>query len=214
MRRGVFYSLLVLLTSFIMGCSDDEYVYPPALTELLSVRTNASGTIDYLLPDRSAGLRVENGSKYSGMVPDSIYRLVAIYEIKDAKEPSAYIYTIGNVIAPEPIGQEQLAGEMKTDPVNIQSIWRSGDYLNMILLVKAQNKKHSFHFIEAQGANQTSCLRLTLYHDKGEDVEAYTQKAYLSVPLKKYSGIFSEGDPILFTINLYKEGLRTYQFTF
>ena len=93
MRRGVFYSLLVLLTSFIMGCSDDEYVYPPALTELLSVRTNASGTIDYLLPDRSAGLRVENGSKYSGMVPDSIYRLVAIYEIKDAKEPSAYIYT-------------------------------------------------------------------------------------------------------------------------
>ena len=81
---------------------------------------------------------------------------------------------------------------MKTDPVNIQSIWRSGDYLNMILLVKAQNKKHSFHFIEAQGANQTSCLRLTLYHDKGEDVEAYTQKAYLSVPLKKYSGIFSK----------------------
>ncbi len=205
MRHLILY-ILVAGALLLTGCKEDEYVYPPALTEILSVGTDDSGSIDYLLTDKGLSYRIENGNAHSGLVPDTVYRMIAVYEVRDTIVPSAYVYSLGTVVAPEPLSD--WTGEMKQDPVSVQSIWLSGDYLNMVLLVKAQNKKHTFHFIES---DDFPVLRLELYHDKGEDVEAYTQRAYLSVPLRKYKA-YCRG--IQFLIHTYEKGMTTYSFDF
>lgn len=199
-----FISYVLLIAGMLLaGCEEDEYVYPSALTEILSAGTDSTGSINYLLTDKGVSYHIENGDSYSGLVSDTVYRMLAVYDVNTA-ELSAHVYSLRQVVAPEPLSD--WTGEIKQDPVDVQSIWLSGGYLNMVLLVKAQNKKHVFHFIEMENS---SVLKLKLYHYKGEDVEAYTQRAYLSVPLRKYETYCNE---IHFTLNTVEEGLRTYTF--
>jgi hypothetical protein len=105
---------------------------------------------------------------------------------------------------------------MKTDPVGIQSIWLSGHYINMTLQVKLQSEKHLFHFIETSISQSkgTPLINLTLYHDKNDDVEAYTKIAYLSVPLDKYIQQYPDGFTVSFSINTFTEGVKTFTFTY
>lgn len=200
---------------FLIGCKDDDYVYPPVLTEIISVRISETGSIQDLNTDKGASYRVENGSRFTGYSPDSLYRMVCIYELHEATaETTAQIYSVRNTVSPIPILPERLIGDIKTDPVNVQSIWRSGDYLNVILLVKIQNGKHLFHFIETGNEEEAGShkIDLTLYHDKQDDVEGYSQRAYLSVPLKQYN--LTASDSVFFTLNTYKQGFKTYAFAY
>lgn len=203
MRQTILYILLISAL-LLAACGKDEYVYPPVLTEFISAGTDESGCISTLQTDKGVSYRLENRDKYTGLTADSVYRVIAVYEVKDTVSLSAYIYSLGNVFAPEPV--TEWSEEIIQDPVDVQSIWLSGDYLNMILLVKAQNEKHTFRFIRME---DSPSFHLTLYHDKGEDVEAYTQRAYLSVPLQKYKTYCKE---IYFTINTFEYGNRTYRF--
>lgn len=202
MKHSAFCFLLAGIL-FLSGCGKDEYVYPPALTEILSVSTDGIGAVDCLLTDKGVSYPVENRNSYSGLVSDTVYRMLAVYDVNTVNL-SAHVYSLRQVVAPEPLTNWQ--GEIKQDPVEVQSIWLSGDYLNMVLLVKAQNKKHVFHFIEIK---DSPVLNLKLYHDKGNDEEAYTQRAYLSVPLRKYKTYCKE---IYFAINTYEKGVITYTF--
>lgn len=207
--------IYILLTLFILaGCKEeDEYVYPPAISEILCARTDSYGQITYLLPDKGEPLYIENTDKIAPLLPDTVYRMISIYEVKDPDKPSVHVYTIQKVLSPDPIQRESLLDGMKMDPVNVQSVWRSGDYINMILLIKAQNGgKHSFHFIE--NCFPTDRFEFLLYHDQGGDVEAYTQLAYLSIPLRQYKNTLSPGDEILVTINTFDEGLKRYWLTY
>ena len=213
-RIGIYIIFLGLI--FLVACKDDDYVYPPAITEILSAQTDARGTISSLLPDKCEPLPVGNADRFSGLVPDSVYRMIGVYEIVDGTDNSSasHIYSIQQVISHNPIPMS--GTEMKTDPVTVQSIWRSGNYINLIVQVKSHTVAHVFRFVES-GYIPTSLgfvLSLSLYHDKGDDIEAYTQRAYMSVPLNKYDGTLKEGDVISFTINTYKEGLKTYQLVY
>lgn len=213
-RIGVYIIFLGLI--ILAACKEDDYVYPPAITEILSAQTDEAGTISRLIPDKGELLSVGNGDRFSGLVPDSVYRMIGVYElVNGADEYSvAHIYSIQQVISYNPISIP--VDEMKTDPVTVQSIWRSGGYINLILQVKLHTGAHVFRFVENSfiSTSMGFVLSLSLYHDKGGDIEAYTQRAYLSVPLSKYDGVLKVGDIISFTINTYKEGLKTYQFVY
>ena len=107
-----------------------------------------------------------------------------------------------------PLAEKAFKGQIKTDPVDIQSIWLSGNYVNMILLVQYKDQTHAYHFIdEGFTANEdgTRTLNLRLYHDRKNDYEAFTKQVYLSVPLKKYLQSLQKGDKIRFYLNTYKE---------
>mgnify|MGYP000508053380 FL=1 len=105
---------------------------------------------------------------------------------------------------------------IKTDPVAIQSIWRGGNYLNLILQVKVKDQKHGYHFIENKLENKDGeqTLYLTLYHDRNNDIEGFNRKVYLSVPLWAYAGKLHKGDKIVFNIRTYKEGMTSRIFYF
>ena len=208
-----FLPVWLLLTT---GCQEDEYVYPNVLTEFTEMQTNQEGVLTYLQTDQGKKYRIQERDGLDGLTPDSIYRTLSIYEITDVQENTVKLYSAQKVLSMLPQPASKFPQGIRTDPLDIQSIWLSGRYLNLILLPLAKDKGHLFHFVEnsltqtADGKNQ---LELTLYHDQNGDYEAFTRKTYLSVPLWEYEGRLQQGDRIILHIRTYKEGETTREFT-
>lgn len=209
---------LLLLPWLAAACGDDDYVYPEVITEMVCLKTDGTGTVRYLVTDEGTEWSVQPREGLDGLRTDTVYRTITMYAPTDTQEDhrEARIYSTQAVISPKPLPIEAF-DEVKTDPVELQSIWRGGDYLNLIVVAKAKDQAHSYHFVEdklLRNANGPQTLHLTLYHDRNNDVEGFDRKAYLSVPLWAYNGILKKGDRIVFTLNTYKEGMTSRTFTY
>ena len=145
----------------------------------------------------------------------TMYANPLINYLSEEAEKEAMLYNTQLVISPVPLPESKFK-EIKTDPVAIQSIWRGGNYLNLILQVKVKDQKHGYHFIENKLENKDGeqTLYLTLYHDRNNDIEGFNRKVYLSVPLWAYAGKLHKGDKIVFNIHTYKEGMTSRIFYF
>lgn len=202
----------------LSACSDDDYVYPNVLTDMIDLKTDNTGTGRYLITDEGTQWSIQSRTGLDGLAPDTTYRTVTMYApLTDAGSTAgeAILYNTQLIISPIPLPEAKFK-EIKTDPVAIQSLWRGGNYLNMILQVKAKDQQHGYHFIENKLENKDGeqTLYLTLYHDNNNDIEGFDRKVYLSIPLWSYSGILHPGDKIVFNINTYKEGMTTRTFTY
>lgn len=211
----------------LSACSDDDYVYPSVLTEMIDLQTDDTGTARYLITDEGTEWRIQSRTGLDGLVPDTTYRTVTMYApltgsgsteaagATDAAGKEAILYNTQLVASPIPLPATKFK-EIKTDPVAIQSLWRGGDYLNMILQVKAKDQKHGYHFIEdkLEEKDGVRTLYLTLYHDRNNDIEGFNRKVYLSVPLWAYADRLRPGDRIVFHINTYKEGMTSRTFSY
>ncbi len=204
-------SLPVLLCS---SCDDDGYVYPSVLTEFVEAHISSSNVVDYIITDEEKRYTLGNTITASSLQADSCYRSLCIYEITDEETSLVKAYSVKQIYASTPITEDQLADGVKTDPLSIQSMWRGGSYLNIIALPKAQNISHIYYFIQDSVTVESGSTKvyLKLYHDQNGDLEAYSQKTYLSVPLKGYS--LQEGDSIYFSVNTYDDGLQTWKFAY
>lgn len=211
---GILFAAMLLT-----ACGEEEYVYPDLITEMSCLKTDAEGFGTQIITDDGTIWHLKKGNQPDSLTADSLYRVVSRFApltTSGEKQAEAKAYSFTSVIAPLP----KLASEypaIKTDPVNIQSIWRSGDYLNMILPIMVKNQKHELSFVEKEitrNADGTQTLTLILFHDRKGDVEGFTQKYYLSVPLWHYQGILNKGDQIIFQLNTYKEGMTSRTFTY
>lgn len=206
---------LLLSTLLCSGCDDDDnYVYPSVVTEFVDAHVSSSYVIDQFITDQGETLFLENNISAKELQPGSYYRSLSMYERTDTQAKQAKAYSLKLVFASTPVPVDKFTYGTKTDPLSIQSIWRGGDYLNIIALPKAQNITHGFQFIQDSVVTREGITNvyLKLYHDQNNDLEAYEQKTYLSVPLKSYS--LQEGDSIYFRVNTYKEGLKTWKFAY
>ena len=113
---------------------------------------------------------------------------------------------------------DKFADGVKTDPVDVLSIWLGRNYLNLMLEVKAQHARHQFHFVENRVTVDTearrSSVELTLYHDDGGDTQAYTQRAYCSVPLAGYAVEGVDVVELDFHVHTYSGEVSTYHFEY
>lgn len=202
----------IFLTIFLLsneGCQEDDYVYPDVLTAFTEIQTNDEGVLTYLLTDQGDKYRVLKRESLDGLTPDSIYRTLCVYQIADIQEKTVQLYSVQKVLSMLPKPASAFSDGVRTDPLDIQSIWLSGKYLNMVLLPMAKDKSHVFHFVEnslTQDDKNRNQLELTLYHDQNDDYEAFTRKTYLSIPLWKYEDKLNTGDRIILHIHTYKEG--------
>lgn len=206
---------------FLGACKEDEYVYPNVISTFIDVTTDTSGTLQDLITDKGETLQILNREGLDGLTPDSTYRTVSIYEPKETDtqgNATALLYSCQLIIAVKPVTANKLPdGIAKTDPLNIQSVWKSGNYLNLILLPMAKEKSHIFHFIEdgiTDNEDGSRTLHLTLYHNQNGDYEAFTRKSYLSVPLWAYEGRLTQGDRVILRIHTYEKGFVSYEFTY
>lgn len=211
-----------------VGACKDDYSYPNVLTELADVQTDASGHLKTLTTDNGDIFTIGKCASTDKFVADTLYRMLTIFEPLEEQPKLLLVHTAHPVFSELAQPIFNFKDGVKTDPVDIQSIWRSGDYLNMILLVQTKDQRHEFHFVEKgiyhyeeqdnsktiQSNKERQVLELTLYHDRNEDYEAFTTKYCFSVPLRPYEGKLKKGDIIRFSLNTYKEGNTSREFEF
>ena len=207
------YSILLAALLFT-SCGEEEYVFPDLVTEMVCLKTDANGYGTHFITDKGHTWNLQKGNQPNKLTADSTYRVVSRYAPLNDTDAQAYSFyqTISNL--PKPAGEYE---SIHTDPVSIQSIWRSGDYLNMVLQIKVKDQKHDLSFIDngiTTNDDGTQTLALTLYHDRKGDVEGFDEKHYLSIPLWHYQDKLNKGDQIVFQLNTYKEGMTSRNYTY
>ena len=210
LKRYFILFAVVLLTA----CGEEEYVFPDLITEMSCLRTDSKGFGTQIITDEGTIWHLQEGSRPDSLTADSLYRVVSRFA--PVADSEAVAYSFWKVISPLPKPESEYES-IHLDPVDIQSIWQSGDYLNMVLQVMVKDKEHELSFIDngiTSNANGTQTLHLTLFHHRKDDVEGFMQKYYLSVPLWHYQGKLNKGDTIVFELYTYKEGMTQRTFTY
>ena len=210
LKRYFILFAVVLLTA----CGEEEYVYPDLITEMSCLKTNAEGFGVQIITDNGTVWNLKEGNRPDSLTADSVYRVVSRFA--PVADSEAVAYSFWKVISPLPKPESEYES-IHLDPVDIQSIWQSGDYLNMVLQVMVKDKEHELSFIDngiTSNTNGTQTLHLTLFHHRKDDVEGFMQKYYLSVPLWHYQGKLNKGDTIVFELYTYKEGMTQRTFTY
>lgn len=221
MIRGKYCWLLFTLLVFLLtSCGDDDYHYPSVKLEFLTAFSGSDGSLQSVLTDEGEQYPVlENASKLT-IDPNSFVRIVSNYEPVKAADGVAGVklYAALGTISPFPLPADKFEDGVKTDPVELQSIWMGIDYLNLLLGIKAQDGKHLLHFIEDEVVKDKSTglvtVHLTLYHDAANDVLAYTKRAYVSVPLWQYAEEGVKKVAVTMDINTYSGETKTFQFEY
>ena len=208
-------AIYIFLSAVLLSaCGKEDYVYPNLITEMTCLKTDAKGFGTQIVTDQGIVWHLQEGNRPDSLTADSTYRVVSRFA--PINETEAQAYALWKVIAPLPKPAESY-DIIHTDPVSIQSIWRSGDYLNMVLHIKVKDQEHELSFIEngiTSDNDGTQTLMLTLFHDRKGDVEGFDQKFYLSVPLWHYQDKLNKGDQIVFQLNTYQEGTTSRTFIY
>ena len=210
LKRYFILFAVVLLTA----CGEEEYVFPDLITEMSCLRTDSKGFGTQIITDEGTIWHLQEGSRPDSLTADSLYRVVSRFA--PVADSEAVAYSFWEVISPLPKPENEY-GSIHMDPVSIQSIWRIGDYLNMVLQVKVKDQEHELSFIDngvVTNTDGSQTLTLSLFHDRKNDVEGFNQKFYLSVPLWHYQGKLNKGDAIVFQLYTYKEGMTTRTFIY
>lgn len=216
------FTILISILTLFCSCEDamDDYRYPSVVTDFVCFTTDNSGKLEYLLLDKGGRYVVRLTDELLDAVDhqmptykcDTIYRAIGVYEIiaTEQGDTVADIYSFGSIISsiPTPLQENE---ELRLDPAYLQSIWRSGGYLNMVIEIKALNGKHSIGFVDTTPDNMHG-KEFTFYHQIISDVESYRQKLYGSIPLAPFNDALKQGDTLRFVINTYDKGLATYEF--
>ena len=205
---------IFLSAALLSACGKEDYVYPNLITEMTCLKTDAEGFGIQIITDQEIIWHLQEGNRPDSLTADSTYRVVSRFA--PINETEAQAYAFWKVIAPLPKPAEAY-DIIHADPVSIQSIWRSGDYLNMVLHIKVKDQEHELSFIEngiTSGNDGTQTLMLTLFHDRKGDMEGFDQKFYLSVPLWHYQDKLNKGDQIVFQLNTYQEGTTSRTFIY
>jgi len=208
----------ILCMSLCGACKENDYVYPSVLTEFINAQTDGNGVLSHLITDNGKTYVIQPRDGLSGLSADTLYRSVSIYEpLTDGTENNMVkLYQCQFILAPTPVPSSSFKDGIKTDPADIERIWRSGEYINMVLDVRIKDKKHTYHFIDEGIEKENDCqvLKIRLYHDSQDDYEAYTHKAYLSIPLESYREKLNKRDKIRFYVNTYSQGVIQKEFDY
>ena len=207
------YSILLAALLFT-SCGEEEYVFPNLVTEMVCLKTDANGYGTHFITDEGHTWHLKKENQPDSLTADSTYRVVSRYAPLNDTEAKAYSFY--KTISSHP-KLENIYKEIFTDPVSIQSIWRSGEYLNMVLLISSKDQEHELSFIEngiARNDDGTKTLTLTLFHDRKGDIEGFNEKYYLSIPLWHYQGVLDKGDSIILQLNTYEEGMTSRSYIY
>ena len=212
--RKLLSVLCLASLGFFVSCSDDDSWAPAYITDLAELYTDASGQVATMLLDDGRTLNLEATNITAR--PDTTYRCVCVYTLAD--NGRATIYSAVEALSSEPIID---TGNLtiKTDPCEIQAIWRGGSWLNARMLVQGKDTPHIVAYVDEGIATDeltgVNILTLRLFHDQNGDQEAFTRTIYLSCPLRSYADRLVHGrDSIHFVVNQYNKGTTTLRLAY
>ena len=207
--RKLLISFLSVLPFVMLSCDDDdEDPMPPLRMEFVETITDSKSIVEYILTDE--GVRLTPSSPITASRPDTTYRCVCQYAMMDGV---CHVYDLRAIFSKKPVHISE-TDTMWTDPLGVNSVWKTSRYVNMSLaLLTTGQGSHVYSFCEdtimtnSLGSKTAFC---TLSHHRvGKDPESYTQDVYLSMPVYDYvsSGI----DSVAVSIHTYS-GWKQYQF--
>lgn len=208
MRRSKLHIVWLWGLLFLMtACGDDDYYYPSVQLEFVTVVSGEDGSIQTLIPDKGESLPVLEDRTKSATSPNTSRRVMSNYELLTG---GVRIHSLQSLVTPEPKPEDDPVYKdgVKTDPVEMVSIWLGRNYLNMILNLKVSTGKgHVFGIVEDVSELATKgIVNMLLYHDANSDAEYYNRRAYISVPLEKYVDAENPDRVIKIKFKYYKYG--------
>jgi hypothetical protein len=219
MKSLVIYITLAL--SFFMlltSCGNDGSTYPSVQLNFVSAQTGKTGKITGFTTDKGRYYSVSVDKSSATYSADTLIRIVATYELQPSdKDSVAVVYSSAATVSTIPVKTSRFTNGIKTDPAEILSAWIGKDYLNIVLNVLSQSKTHRFAFVEqsiSTGSDGRNVVSILLYHDSNNDVQAFTQRAYLSIPLKQYTDATNRGVVVIFSLYTNEGTLKEYTFDY
>ena len=214
---GHIATALILLQAF-SSCKSDNNVYPSVQLEFVTAQTGSNGKLAKITTDKNCTYMVNSDKSSNTYTADSTLRVVANYAYNILeKDTTVDVYASAKTISAIPQTTDKFKGEIITDPAQVLSIWLGRNYLNIVLNVLAQSKSHTFAFVEKSvtiDSNGRRNISLLLYHDQNNDLEAYTKRAYLSIPLSQYAGDDNAGAIINFSLYTDSSTQKSYSFDY
>lgn len=201
---------IALTAAAFAACGDDDGYAPPYVADLAEIHTTAAGRISHLVRDNGDTYGVSNAADWSTLVPDTVYRVYAIYTAPESGSRQVDVQHLASVFSPYAVAMTD--AQMKTDPVQVTAIWRGGEYVNLSITLPTDGSRHALAFADRGFTALPSggrLLHITLCHDAGSASPNYPATAYLSMPLRPYAGIMTRGaDSIEVTVHTPK-GVQT-----
>lgn len=203
--RFAFLGVIIAILGLVACRESEDYEYPSIIKEFGNLcAPKGREVVSHFLTDSGQLLPVISGDTLVSVNEgiDTLRRIVCSYAWHSEKA-GILVYALEEV--QECVPQCFLKDTLTFDPLDLQSIWFSKDraYLNLTLLVKMQNLQHAYRVVEEGievDAEGKRTLFLSLSHNRNGDVEAYTQKVFLSVPLKGFQSLLQAGDIIAMRI--------------
>lgn len=217
MIRNKYYGwFLPSLFCLLAACAkEDNSHYPDTKLEFLTARAGANGYLQSILTDEGKTYTVVEDATNTQIGANSSIRIVSNYGpvVTPGGTSGMKLYAAIRTISLIPQPATNFKEGIKTDPAEILSIWMGLDYLNIVVNVKAQGGRHTFHFIEDEVFTDAMTghkeVFLTLYHDASGDI-GYTQRAYLSIPLRQYVEENVRKVTVHFSLHTESGGIKTY----
>lgn len=185
--------LSMLFMVLLSSCNKDMEETDNIITGFVTVWTDAEGKVTVLQDD--FGNRYMANDKDTHTAPaDTMLRVISLYTINADSTIATLLETIDILSSRATDISECENREIKQDPVDVQSVWISGGYMNAVFGISVHRIPHILFML----SDTTQCNRITftLFHDRNSDPEGYTRKAYFSIPLDGYG--LEKGDSIFF----------------
>lgn len=201
MKKTLFL-IITLLSLFIwsfMACDDEKEPVETMYSGFMTGYTDAEGYISVLNDDFGKQYMVSEKSEQ--LKSDTLYRLVASVALDE--HLTARIIQMAptiSYVAPE---DSIMSDTMRVkDPLEIQSLYIGGGYLNIYVGIKVQKEdtKHSILYTHSKNKGQAA---FKIYHNAYGDGQVYTKHAYISIPLHGYG--LAKNDTVFLNCKGYQE---------
>jgi len=201
MKRVASVSLIlaaVIMPAFI-SCDDDKEKVETMFSGFMTGYTDAEGYITVLNDDFGKQYMVRE--KPEQLKPDTLYRIVASITLDE--NLTARILQMAPAISYVAPRDSIIPDSLRVnDPVEIQSLYIGGGYLNIHMGIKVA-KEGTQHRLFYTRLDSTDKLKFTIYHNAYGDGEVYTKHAYISIPLYGYG--LAKNDTVSLSCKGYQE---------
>jgi hypothetical protein len=200
---------IILITAFLQACTTDDVNYGygnfridmATVVDLTQGRGLQLDNQSILLPNSTIGSDLKTGS-----------RVLVNYVVDEKTSANSYSILLNGISAVNSSTIKPLGANAPDDPMLMEAVWQSGDWLNMRIAFDYLEKKHSMELDQRLKAN-TDTIYLELRHAKNGDSKGYWMKTYLSYSLKPFAQK-GKSVPIKLRVNSAKEGVKYFYFDY
>lgn len=222
---------MVMLALAVSACSSDAYdtgdgslSYMRA--DFVKAFADHDGKFTAAITDDDLSLTLQPAIAAGWSAPDTVCRALLYYDAgqlsESAREAAVRPVAIGRVLMPKVVNRMALATDLPTDPVVMETAWRSNNhkYINLGLQLKTGTTDGN---VAAQaigwvytgsttldgGAQRHSFM---LAHSQNGVPQYYSTPLYVSLALDELPVKLGDGDEIEVSVNTYKGVVsRTFQ---